>query len=286
MKTCLDCLPCFLRQSLDAVRVIGHDVTFQSKIMGGMLEELARFDLERSPPAAAQLLQRHLRALSGNSDPYQAVKRRSNELALAALPKLRDLVRASADPLHMAATLAVVANAIDVGANPSLTEAEVGAALSGSTAQPEGDWAAFSERAQRAKRILYLTDNAGEIAVDRLVIEELGPQRVTVAVRGAPVLNDATMEDAVAVGLTELTTVIDNGSDAPGTLLDDCSLVFREHFARAELVIAKGQGNYESLDGNDPRTAFWFKVKCPMVAQLSGLPLGTLALLPPSSVLG
>jgi len=89
--------------------------------------------------------------------------------------------------------------------------------------------------------------NAGEIAFDRLLIEQLGPARVTVAVRGGPVINDATRADARAVGLHEISEIIDNGSDAPGTLLDDCSQEFKRCFIEADLILAKGQGNFEML---------------------------------------
>ncbi len=109
---------------------------------------------------------------------------------------------------------------------------------------------------------------------------------MTVAVRGAPVLNDATMADAHEVGLHELVEVIDNGSDAPGTILEDCSAPFRDRYQRAQLVIAKGQGNFETLRGARKRIAFWFKVKCPLVSHHVGLPLGAHVLLPPDEGCG
>ncbi|OQA21119.1 MAG: hypothetical protein BWY63_01362 [Chloroflexi bacterium ADurb.Bin360] len=111
--------------------------------------------------------------------------------------------------------------------------------------------------------ILYLADNAGEIVLDRLLIEALGPARVTVAVRGAPVINDATMD----------------GSDAPGTVLSDCSEAFQERFRKADLVISKGQGNFETLSGAPRDVCFLFKVKCPVISSNVGLPPGTQALL-------
>lgn len=156
-------------------------------------------------------------------------------------------------------------------------------ALRGTLCEPvHGEWSQFVDAAAEAKNILYLTDNAGEIAVDRLVTEVLGPERVAVAVRGAPVLNDATVVDAREVGMYELTQVIDNGSDAPGTLLGDCSSEFRQHFDRADLIIAKGQGNYESLSDTGINIALWFKVKCEVVSRQVGLPVGAHALLSPN----
>jgi hypothetical protein len=126
---------------------------------------------------------------------------------------------------------------------------------------------------------LYLADNAGEIVFDGLLIAQLPRDRVTLAVRGAPILNDATLEDARAAGLGEMALLVDNGSDAPGTLLDECGPVFREAYRQADLVIAKGQGNFESLSGEGGTIFFLFSVKCPVIADHSGHPQGTQVLL-------
>ncbi len=284
MNTHLDCLPCFLRQSLEAARSVTSDIDVHERIMRDVLRMTADMNLDRPPPILAQVVHRRLRELMGGRDPYLAAKTRFNRLALAALTELRKTVRAACDPLRTAARLAVAANAIDMGVSSNLTEADVLSALRGlPKEEPHGDWSKFLAAAAQAKDILYLADNAGEIAVDRLAIEVLGPGRITLAVRGGPVLNDATMQDARQVGLHEIVPVIDNGSDAPGTLLDDCSPAFLQRFDRADLIISKGQGNFESLSGARDNIAFWFKVKCPVVAGPLGLPLGTHALLPPTA---
>jgi len=126
-----------------------------------------------------------------------------------------------------------------------------------------------------AKSILYLADNAGEIVFDRLLIEQLPRERVTVAVRGAPILNDVTWVDATTVGVDTLVKVIDNGSDAPGTVLADCSDAFQKQFAEADLIISKGQGNFETLSDSPENIFFLFKAKCPVVADQVGCPVGT-----------
>ena len=118
----------------------------------------------------------------------------------------------------------------------------------------------------RASRILYLADNTGEIVFDRLLLEQMPRDRITFAVKGGPVLNDATREDAEFTGITDLVRVIDNGTDIPGTVLSACSAEFREEFARADLVISKGQGNYETLDEEDKHIFFLLKVKCRVVS--------------------
>ncbi len=290
MKTYLDCVPCFLRQSLEAARIVSQDVQLHERTVREVLRLAAELDLGESPPFVAQRIHRRLRELTGAEDPYRSAKTRFNRMAMDALPRLAELVQESEDPLLAAAKLAVVANAIDMGVSSSITDDDVRRALCGASAvETFGDWVAFRAAAAKAEHILYLTDNAGEIAVDRLAIEQLGPHRVTVAVRGTPVLNDATMDDAREVRMHELVEVIDNGSDAPGTILADCSESFRRRFERAQLIIAKGQGNFETLSGVASNIAFWFKVKCPVVSSSIGVPLGTHALLAPgeeSSVRG
>jgi len=109
-------------------------------------------------------------------------------------------------------------------------------------------------------------------------VEQLPAAKVTVAVRGTPVINDATMADARVAGLTEIVEVIDNGSDAPGTILEDCSDLFRERFGNADLIIAKGQGNYETLSSSRGNVFFVLKAKCPVIAAHLGCRVGDLIL--------
>ena len=280
MSTYLDCIPCFLRQSLEAARNATGDARVHEELMRDVLRMTAEMDLGRPPPFVGQAIHRRLRELTGVKDPYRAAKSHFNRLAMEALPELAAVVRRAPDPLLAAAKFSIAANAIDMGVAAALTEAEVRAALHEAPHGPfHGDSGDFRKAVADATDILYLADNAGEIAVDRLLIEELGPKRVTLAVRGAPVLNDATFADAREVGMHELVEVIDNGSDAPGTILTDCSVSFQERFSRADLVVAKGQGNFETLSGVEGNLFFLFKVKCPLIARHVGLPLGTHALL-------
>jgi hypothetical protein len=170
-----------------------------------------------------------------------------------------------------------------MGPNGNVTEEEVRRAILQASSEPFwGEQDFFLQAVAQARSILYLADNAGEIACDRLLIEQLPMERVTLAVRGAPVLNDATRADAQAVGLEAMVEVIDNGSDAPGTILDDCSPEFRDRFAESDMIIAKGQGNFESLSDQKGNLFFLFKVKCPMVAERIKQPMGMHVLMPSS----
>ena len=136
----------------------------------------------------------------------------------------------------------------------------------------------FKEAISQAEEILYLADNAGEIVFDRLLIEQLPMDRVTVVVKGEPVINDATLQDAVVAGLDKIVEVTDNGSDAPGTILESCSQSFINHFDKADLVIAKGQGNYETLSDVDKNIFFILKAKCPVISRNIGCEVGEMIL--------
>jgi hypothetical protein len=280
MKTYLDCIPCFIRQSIEAARNAVSDTQTHENVVREVLHMAADLDFTHSPPYVGQLIHRRLRERTGILDPYLSAKRRFNQLAVEALPALAAVVFQSKDPLLRAMKLSIAANAIDMGVAASLSESDVRLALQGAVDSPfVGDETAFKKALESAIDILFLADNSGEIAVDRLLIKALGPERVTIAVRGAPVLNDATIDDAYEVKMNELVAVIDNGSDAPGTILSDCSESFLERFNRADLVIAKGQGNFETLSGVEKNIFFLFKVKCPVVARHVELPVGVHVLL-------
>jgi uncharacterized protein with ATP-grasp and redox domains len=276
MKTCLDCLPCFARQTLDAARMSSDDPAVREKVLRELLHHLADENWTDSPPVIAQRLHRVLRKKTGIADLYQNQKKAHNELALRLLPALRKDVEGSADPLIAAAHFAIAGNIIDLGAKNGLDESEVLHAVEHAAEQPlKGDIVAFRNAVANAKKILYLADNAGEIIFDRLLIEQLGPERITLAVRGAPILNDALEADARLAGLHEIVPIIGNGTDVPGTDLDQCSEEFLALFESADMIISKGQGNFETLNENPRSIFFLFKVKCPMVAEASGKPLGT-----------
>jgi damage-control phosphatase, subfamily I len=285
MKTYFDCIPCFLRQTVEAARNVTDDETVIEKVLRDVLRATADADFDRPPPYVGQLIHRRIKALTGIRDPYLAAKKRLNRLTLDALSELGDIVNRAADPLLAAARLSIAANAIDMGISTSFSSTDIQTALQEFSKAPfTGDVPKFKKAVEQADEILFLADNAGEIAVDKLLIETLGPRRVTLAVRGGPVLNDAVREDAQDVKIPHTVELIDNGSDAPGTILSDCSDTFLKKFHCADLIIAKGQGNFESLSEVQKNIFFLFKVKCPVISRRSALPLGTHALLHQSEI--
>jgi uncharacterized protein with ATP-grasp and redox domains len=249
------------------------------------LIEQASFD--QAPARISTLLHRLIRETSG-VDPYRRVKAEYNHIALEKLPAVRALVAAGASSgpeggrLAGGVRAAIAGNVIDFGIydtidlDRSLREA-FRFSLSGT------DFQKFSSDLSRAARVLYLCDNAGEIVFDRVLIEILRGmgKEVTAAVKGVPVINDATMEDAEAAGLPETASaVIHNGNDGIGTLLELCSDEFMAAYRSADLIISKGQANYETLvPVRDDRVYFLFKVKCPVVAAALGRQDGDIILM-------
>lgn len=280
MKSYLDCFPCFCKQTLEAVRYVTDDPAVHERALRGVLKAASEMKLQSTPPEMGRYIHNLVRKLSGNADPYEKVKAEYNAAALALYPKLKEAVREAKDPLETAVRLAIAGNIIDFGATPGLQQASVWKVVDEALTQPLPGCGipAFRAAVERAERILYLGDNAGEIVFDRLLVEELGTEKTIFAVRGRPIVNDATMADAAAVGMTEVVRVITNGSDVPGTLLEECSPEFRDEFDRADLVISKGQGNYETLSEVPQRIFFLLMIKCEIIARDIGFQPGSMVL--------
>ncbi len=280
VQTGPDCLPCLRRQGLDAIQFATGDIERRTQALREVQRSLDHVDFALSPATASQRLHRRIRELTGHPDPYRSVKSRSTMWARELVPELSVLLERVQDPLEMALRLAVAANSLDFGAPGGADEVlEPRLPLDVEHHPFHGDVREFARAVAGAREVLYLADNAGELVFDELLIRRIGAERVTLVVRGGPVLNDATITDALESGLSDLVPVMTNGSDAPGTLLGDASDAFRRRFARADLIIAKGQGNHETLTAAAADIFFLFKVKCPRVAAHTGLPQGTHAVL-------
>jgi len=278
MHTSLDCVPCLVQQSLKVARMATTDEKVHEAVLRDTLRHASQLDLAR-PPMLGQWIYRQVRQRTGQDDPYLAVKQESNRLALALYPAWKQRILASENPLTAAVRLAIAANLIDFGIKGDLQPEDIPSALEKSFASRlEGDADEFFDAVARAKDILFLADNAGELVFDRLFLELLARNNLTVVVKGGPAINDALRSDAEAAGLPGLVEVIDNGTDGAGTLLDTCSAEFRRRFERAQLIIAKGQAHYESLEGCPRDLFFLLKVKCPLVGRHIGHEVGSLVI--------
>lgn len=287
MRTELACLPCFHRQIERTLGFAGVNGEAGRRIRDLAGAVLGNASLDQAPARISTLIHRIIREETG-LDPYRAVKRASTQAALGMLPAARQRAlnaRAGAagppDELEGGVRAAIAGNVIDFGIYEHF---DLDRSLEESFSLPLDPSAcrAFAAAVGRSQNILYLCDNAGEIVLDRILLEMLRDRGKTViaAVKGAPVINDATRDDAAGAGLADAAhAVIDNGSDGIGTLLELCSPDFMRAWDAADLVISKGQANYETLaDVRDKRIFFLFRVKCPVVAAALGRPEGDIVL--------
>ena len=276
MKTYYECFPCFINQTL---RTIKHYATGDSKhdeaIMRKVLHSLGDMDFTMTPPEMTRVIFDAVEQTYGKShDVYYHEKRSSNKYIMDMYGELTEIIDKSANPFDTAMRLAITGNIIDFGANPSFLNEKIHNEIKNALSYKELDSSFLKDEIEKAGKILYVGDNAGEIVFDKMFIERLPMEKITYSVRGKHVLNDALLEDAEMVGLTGLVKVIDNGSYYPGTVLDSCSDEFVKTFKEADLVIAKGQGNYETLSDVDHNIVFMLRIKCPVVARDIGAPNG------------
>ncbi|HTP06149.1 MAG TPA: ARMT1-like domain-containing protein [Nitrospirota bacterium] len=280
VKTELECLPCFFGQITRTLNYAGVNGDRLRSILRKAEEIIARASLDEVPARTTTRIHRILREETG-VDPYKQVKDSYNRIALERLTRLRSMAAEMPDRLEGGVRIAIAGNVIDFGIYESV---DLDRSLSESFVLPlsSSDYHNFAQAVANARRILYLCDNAGEIVFDRVLIETLRDRGkdVTAVVKGSPVINDATLDDASTAGLTECAVVIDNGNDGIGTLLEACSQQFMDAYRSADLIISKGQANYETLvQEKDARTFFLFKVKCPVVARVLNRVNGDIALM-------
>ncbi|HDR16255.1 MAG TPA: DUF89 family protein [Desulfobacteraceae bacterium] len=265
MNTYLECIPCFFRQALFAAREATNDESKIKEVLDRVAELVPGIPLNSSPPETARLIYRVVREVTGRADPFEVYKERSIEKAKSFYPELKSLVERSEDPLRTAVMVAIAGNIIDPGADPNFDlMREMDSFLSQDLSID--DYESFRHRLESAHSLLYLGDNAGETVFDKILIETVGKD-VIYAVRGAPIINDATIEDAEKSGLGEIARIVSSGCDAPGTILKRCSREFLDIFETADVIVSKGQGNYESLAGVEAQVFFLLKVKCPVIAR-------------------
>ncbi len=276
MKASIDCIPCFFRQALEAARMVTGDAAKQKVALDALAQDVSTFFMDKTPIHYAPSIYDPIKILANHPDPFQEMKRRYNEKALRMYPVAKQAIERAPDPLIAAIRFALAGNVIDFGSNARFDfEKE----MDNVQTHPFGifDFDVFRRMVCQTKSILYLGDNAGEIVFDKLLIETIG-KPTFFAVRGEPTINDVTMEDAESVGMKGCAEVISNGSGYPGTILEACSVEFLSHYQKAELIISKGQGNFETLSDETKPIVFLLKAKCTVVARYIGVEVGDFVL--------
>lgn len=275
MQAFLECIPCIISHSISIIKRFSDNPEKQILILKSILLKLQKTDASAlTPPEITKIVHLLLQKEFKTKDLFLEIKKESNALAKKLYPKLEKLMDFSNHPLNTAVRIAIAGNIIDYG----LSEAfDIDKTLHRVLRKPFAinDMATLRTLTLKPKNILYITDNSGEIFFDKILIKYLNSKdhKVVVAVKSAPTLNDATYDDALSAELDKIAYIIESGSSNPGTLLNDATPEFKEIYKRVDFVIAKGQGNYETLIDNDDgkKIYFLFKVKCRYLADHLGL---------------
>ena len=276
MKTNLDCLSCFMQQALNTARLATSDETKIKKVLDNIGSQLKDIPMHLTPAETGQIVYREVKNVTGVTDPYKALKKAHMQEAKILVPELKKMLEQSDDPLLTAIRIAIAGNVIDLGINKTFNLVkDVEKILN----QPFAvfDFEAFRKELNRAQSILYLGDNCGESVFDKILIEQLN-KPVTFAVRSAPIINDVTMEEAIESGLDEVASLMESGCIAPGTILSQCTDQFMDIYHHTDLIISKGQGNYEGLSKADRPIFFLLKAKCHVIAKDLGINEGDIVL--------
>ena len=268
MKTSLDCLPCLLNNALNVARFSTADEMAQKAIMMDVMAMMSQLDMRQAPPYTAwrtnEIAWRH----SGGVDAYIPQKDRSTDMAWKLLESLKESPNYKPDSFEWRVRLAVAGNIIDFSIFWDLDIHDAMKSVAEAFEMPI-DTAAIGRLEvlmSKAKKILYLLDNAGEAVFDSMLMEPYR-DKITIGVRGMPASNDMTRRELEASGLGGY-PVIDNGTCLPGIIPEFVSDEMKKALGEADLVIAKGQGNFECLNETPYPLAFLFMAKCPVVVKL------------------
>lgn len=274
MKTHYDCVPCMLNGLINLFKQGIIEEKYHDIVIKESLKYYSDLDFNQSPLKVNRDLHSIVRKVAENVDPYKPLKDKFNNEALSYMNKYSEIVQNSENPFKTALRLAVAGNIIDFGpAHKFSVEQTVERVLIADFSNDDSD--KLHEEINKAQKILYLLDNTGEIVFDSIFLNTLGLNNITLAVRHSPILNDATIEDIEFLGLDKKYRVITNGDNAPGTLLSHVSKEFLEEFNSADLIISKGQGNYEGLHSvKDKNIFFVLMAKCKIIADDLGVNLG------------
>jgi damage-control phosphatase, subfamily I len=262
MRSEARCIPCVIQQCQRIVQMITDDEDKLLSVTHRVLDRIQELTLDEPPSLFTSRVLLETYAALGVEDPFGAAKKKMNELGSRAADIARAKIEHTSDPMHTAILYAAAGNIIDIGPRASF---DLDAALA-SLHFKHDDYRIFRDRLHGAEHILYLLDNAGEIFFDKLLIERLAGYHVTMVVKPGPILNDATGSDADAAGLKQFGDVITAGARVLGVDFANSSPEFLNAFETADVVIAKGHANFESVVDAERDAFFILKVKCPVVA--------------------
>lgn len=282
MRVEADCIPCYLKQGISTLRIAGISDKEISKTINSVLGIISELSLDGIPGYNSTIVLKKIYDMIGIADPYKKAKIQWNDYALGQYGLFCKLVEESGDRLHKALKIAVAGNIIDMGITPDF---DVDLAMNEITDREFDldDYNELKSMLEGSKNVMIIGDNSGEIVFDMVLVEELKRLGLNViySVKGGPMLNDSTMEDAIQVGLTSICEVVDTGNYLLGVIFEESSPKFIDAFQKADIIISKGQANFESLEGDKragDKTFFVLRAKCPLVAKCLGVNFGDIVL--------
>ena len=281
MRITFDCIPCLVGHAIHVAKMVSDDEAVQYDIIKQTLAQSGEMDLGLTPPEQARLIHQIIKTASGVEDPYLEEKDRSTEFALKMMPTVREKIKNSKNKFETIVRLVIAGNIIDYGAIRDFDLASAQNRIF-EVFDMDIDLDAIKKLEQamdKAKKIFYMADNCGEAVFDRLLIERYS-DKITLGVRGGPILNDLTPREIEASEL-DIVPYVHTGDMTPGVSLTHSSKDFIEEMRSADLVISKGQGNFETLNEYDRPIFFLLRVKCQIIADLIGnVNLGDLQVIP------
>lgn len=275
------CLPCLVNQAIRVAELT--NASDRDELFRKVFSYMSQLDFSRTNPEVVGAVFRMLKQHIGADDPYRDTRHYYNSMLMEQEPSFETAIAGAIDPFLQAIRFSILGNIIDFGPmhNTTMDDVRLVFAQQGASPLTIDHSAALRNDISRAKTLLYLGDNCGEIVLDKLLIKQihqLNPDlTIWFGVRGTPVVNDSIAEDAYSVEIDRYARIISNGDDSLGTVLDRCSPEFREVFDRADVIIAKGQANYESLSEIRSRNIYLLLMtKCSVIAGDIGVPTGSL----------
>ena len=277
MKVSAECMHCLVKRQAENIKKY-PDEEKKAEYLGKVLGIIAANAAEEPAPVLLSHIGRLHEEYFGKPFSFDELKKGYNAMLMEREEEIRQKISGASDPLALALRYSQIGNYIDFGALGSVDNEKLAEFLEQAETLPldEDTYKAFAENLKTAEKIVFLTDNCGEVVLDKLlmeVIKQTAPHlEMTIIVRGEPVLNDATMEDALQVGLETCGKVIPNGTNIAGTYLPWVSAEAKQALDEADILISKGQGNFESLHGCGLNIYYLFLCKCQWFMERFGLP--------------
>lgn len=277
-----DCIICNLSIVLRTLKIISKDEGFLFRNMKKAVDSISLVNIEKFPPELGGIVYKTIIESTKVRDPYKHIKRKQNDLILRNYYNFRKSVLNSKNPLFEAVRLAIIGNVIDFGINKVIDfTKDIKDSL-----EKEifiNDYHLFKKELEFSKKILYIGDNSGEIVFDKLLITQIketySDKKIIFVCRGAPIINDVLIEDALQVGIDKYAKVMSSGMKLPGTILKYANKDFVNELRNSDLVIAKGQGNFEGMEEEAIENIFFLlKAKCNVVADYLRCNIGDLVI--------